>query len=202
MLNRFAAFMIAVCFLAISPAGAATHAETLRQAMNDFNYSVNVEWDQKDPAFYDAQMNRFQAVLSDLSAKGMSQKEMLLETKALVKDARTQAELEKTIQLIEANNLSPVETKKLVMEMIAQSQSRGASWSGDITWSIGPILALVLVIALVAGAAGPSTCGGEGQPECVTPACAYGYHYQCGGYYDQFGFYRIQIGCDYQWSCF
>lgn len=199
MLNRFFAFIVALSFLFTAPAGAATNAEALRQAMNDFNYAVNVEWDQQDQGFYDAQMNSFQAALSELSAKGMTQAEMLTEAKALVKDSRTAAELEKTLQLIEARSLSAAETKKLVMDMIAQSQSRGASWSGNLLWSVGPLVAIILVLALVGGS---SSCGGEGQPECVAPACAYGYYYQCGGYFDQFSIYRFQVGCSYAWSCF
>lgn len=199
-MSRLFALFLVVGFLASAPVGASTNAQTLRAAMDEFNYAVNVEWDQKDQAFYDAQMERFQTVLSDLSKQGMTQKEMLTEAQALVKDSRTAAELEKTLQLIEANNLSSAESRKLVMEMIAQSHSRGANWSGDILWTVGPILALVLVIAVLAS--GSSSCGGEGQPECPVNTCNYGYHYQCFNYYDQFGIFRIMSGCDFVWSCF
>lgn len=202
MLNRFFAFLLIIGFLGSAPVGASTNAETLRAAMDDFNFAVNVEWDQKDQAFYDAQIVRFQEALNVLSAQGMTQKEMLTEAQALVKDSRTAAELQKTLQLIEANNLSSTETKKLVMEMIAQSQSRGANWSGDFAYAVGPLVALVLVIALVVGASGGSSCGGEGQPECPVNTCSYGYHYQCFNYYDQFGMYRFMSGCDFVWSCF
>lgn len=200
MFNRFFALILVIGFLGPAPVGASTNAETLRAAMNDFNFAVNVEWDQKDQAFYDAQMLRFQEVLNVLSLNGMTQKDMLTEAQSLIKDSRTSADLQKTLQLIEANNLSAAETKKLVMEMISQSQSRGANWSGDVLWTIGPILALVLVIAVVA--AGGSSCGGEGQTECPARTCSYGYHYQCYSYYDQFGFYRFMSGCDFVWSCF
>lgn len=198
MLSRFFAFVIVLCFLASSPVGASTHAATLRQAMNDFNYAVNVEWDQQDPAFYEAQMDRFQSVMGQLSAQGMTQVEMLNEAKSMVKDARTAAELEVTLQLIESRNLSSAETKKLVMDMMKSSHSRGASWSGSAMISVGVLVGVILLVALVGG---KPTCGGEGQLECATPACAYGYHYQCFNYYDQFGVFRLMSGCDYAWSC-
>jgi hypothetical protein len=197
MFTRGLTFVIAMSFMFSVPAGAATHADSLRSAMNELNYALNVEWDQKDPAFYDAQMNRFQSVMVELSAQGMTQEEMLLQAKGLVKDTRTAAELEKTLQLISANKLTNAEAKKLVMEMIAQSHSRGANWSGEIYMSLGTVIALVLVIAVLAGGGsgdGTSTGGGVNT-------CAYGYHYQCYSYFDQFGIYRWMSGCDFVWSC-
>lgn len=199
MLNRCAAFVIALAFLFTAPAGASTHAQTLAEAIKDFNYAINVEWDQKDPRFYEEQMNRFQAALSDLSTQGMTQAQMLTEARALVKDSQTAAELDRVLALVKANNLSDAEAKRMVMEMVTKSQNRGASWNGAFMINFGILIALVVVIAVLGG--GESTCGGEGQPECVTPTCTYGYFYQCGGYWDQFGIYRFQVGCDYQWSC-
>jgi len=199
MLNRFIVFLIAVCFLAAAPAGAASNATTLRQAMNDFNYSINVEWDQKDQAFYEAQMEKFQAAMSELSAKGMTQAQMIAEARAEIKDSQAAAQLDQAMQLVASNNMSQAETKRLVMDMMTKSQTRGASWGGGMLLNVGILVGLIVVIAVLGG---KSTCGGADQPECVAPACAYGYHYQCGGYFDQFGIYRFQVGCDYQWSCF
>lgn len=73
MLSRCAAFVIALAFLFTASAGASTNAQNLAEAIKDFNYAINVEWDQKDPRFYEEQMNRFQAALSDLSTQGMTQ---------------------------------------------------------------------------------------------------------------------------------
>ena len=116
-----------------------------------------------------------------------------------MKDAQALAELDRTLQLIEANNMSAAETNRLVMQMITKSQAQGASWSGGLVLNIGILVGLILVIALLGG---KSTCGGEGQPECTAIPCNYGYHLQCGGYYDLNGFYRFSTGCEYQWSCF
>lgn len=83
-------------------------ASTLKQSIDELNYALTVEWDQKDEAFLKSSIETFKR---DLAALGISQEELL----SIVASQ---------------NNMSEDEVMELIRATAHYKQ--GASWNGVI----------------------------------------------------------------------
>ncbi|MGE3609999.1 MAG: hypothetical protein AB7I27_10470 [Bacteriovoracaceae bacterium] len=183
----FAYFMIASLF--IVQANAAT-ANGLKAAYDELNYSLIVEWDQKDKGFYTEKMKEFSSVIRDLQAKGLTNSELLAFVKSEVKDARVARDLEATFNLIQLNKMSAADASKFMLDNMKNTRSTGASWNSEATYA----LAIILLIVAVASAG-----GGSSNP---APSYACTSYYVCSPvcYYDYYWGYTCYDDCYY--SCY
>jgi hypothetical protein len=111
------------------------HASTqngLKAAFDEMNYSLTVEWDQKDKGFYETQLKKFTSVVRDLQKKGMTNAQMIEFAKGEVKDAKVAKDLETAFSMITINKMSSEEASQYMMESMKRSYSNGASWNGDV----------------------------------------------------------------------
>ena len=187
MIKKFFVTFMAFAFITVQ--ANATTNNSLKAAFDSLNYSLSVEWDQKDRAFYDAKMREFTAQVTELQAQGVTNAQLAEFALTQVKDQRLASELNTAFTMIQLNNLSQADARKMVLETVAKSQTRGASWSSD-TLLIGGIIVLVLVVALAA-AGGARTGGGAGCYE----------DYVCYDYYDSWGYYWYS-DCYYETFCY
>lgn len=184
MLKKF--FMSFVAFALVTvQAQAATH-NSLKAAFDELNYSLSIEWDQKDRAFYDAQMKEFQARIGALQAQGLTNTELVEFAKSQVKNEAMARDIDTTFSMIQINRMSVTEANTLVRDLVRNSYSTGASWNSSTTLLGG--LAILLLIAAVASAAGGGVYG-----------CDSGY--ACYDYYDSWGYY-LYTDCGYGNSCY
>jgi hypothetical protein len=193
MFKKFLA--LALCFVVTSVHASALSQNNLKTAFDDLSYSLSVEWDQKDKAFYNAEMKKFQDQVATLQANGMSNQELVEFTKSQLKDEKMAKDLEVAFNMISLNKLSASDARKLVLDTVGKSYSRGASWNGAGTVIVAAAVVLILVVALAASSGGNVNVNTNTyQPYCYD-------QYNCYDYYDSWGYYWY-TDCFYQTYCY
>ncbi len=181
MFKKLFTLMIAVAFTTTT--AFANPNSGLKAAFDELNYSLTVEWNQTDKAFYDAQMKKFSNTIKELQAKGLTNNDLIAFVKAEVKDAKIARDMETAFTMIQLQKMSQSDAANYMTETMKKSYSVGASWNGDAVLYIG-LGVLLLVVALSASAGGSSSGGSNG-----------------GGYYCQ-DVYVCDTYCynDYYWG--
>lgn len=179
MFKKFLVSFVAFALLTVN-----VHASTkdgLKTAFDELNYSLTVEWDQKDKAFYAEHMKKFTTTLRELQANGLSNEELVAFVKSEVKNEKVAKDLETTFNLISINKMNSQDASKYMVESMKRSYSSGANYRGDVAVILGAVGILFIAAAIiVAAAAGtPSSGGGYSctqQYVCDT-TCYYDYYY-------------------------
>ena len=186
---RFVSLLVAFCFSLNVMASTGTIQE-LERHMDDYQYALSVEWDQKDQAFYEAQSKIFFEKMSKLiSEQGLSQEEVLKMVEAKSKNKVALEALKLKLSVL-SKNATPEELANIVKEASKDLYSQGASWNGEVVFSVA--LGLVLVGALVYSiwwSATHECVAYENRYVCVEDTnCYYSGGSVSGGYqYDMWG---------------
>ncbi len=122
----------------------------MKAVFDELHYALSVEWDQKDPAFYQAQMEKFSA---SVKAANVSNQALIEETLSQVKDEKLAKELRTAFTMISINKMSSSEAQSYVRDVMNKSYSRGASWNGSGGMVVG-LLVILVIVAAVALASG------------------------------------------------
>ncbi len=166
----------------------------LKAAFDELNYSLTVEWNQKDKAFYDAQMKKFNATLKELQAKGLTNAELIAFVKSEVKDAKVAKDMETAFTMIQLQKMNASQAANYMTETMKRSYSVGASWNGDAALYIGlGVLLVVVALSLAAGGVSGTGNGGGGYCEEFYVCDTYCYN-------DYFWGYTCEDDCFY--SCY
>lgn len=164
---------------------------TLKAAFDDLNYSLSVEWNQTDKAFYNAEMEKFTKEVKSLQAAGLTNAELVDFAKAQVKDERVSKELDTVYSMVTLNKMNPDEARTFALETVSKSYSQGANFSSGAGLLVGSILLVAIVAAVIAGGGNISVNNGYG---CYN-------EYVCQDYYDYWGYY-MYTDCYYQNYCY
>ncbi len=164
----------------------------LKSAFDELNYSLTVEWNQKDKAFYDAQMNKFKASVKALQSNGLTNAELIEFVKAEVKDAKVARDMETAFNMIQLQKMSSSEAANYMTETMKKSYSTGASWNGDAVLYIG-LGVLIVVVALAAAAGGYSGGSSNGGGYCEEVYVCDTYCYN-----DYYWGYTCEDNCGYE----
>ncbi len=156
MLKKLVTLMIAVSLFTVQ-AQAATQSG-LKAAFDELNYSLSVEWNQTDKAFYEAQVQKFVGVVRDMKAKGLSNEDMMAFAKNEIKDGNAAKSIETAFNMININKMDAQEASNYMMETMKKTYSRGASFEGEVLMYLG---IGVLVVALAVAASVGTTSGGS-----------------------------------------
>ena len=192
MLKKLITLMM-VFAITTTSAFANSHAG-LKTAFDELNYSLTVEWNQKDKAFYDAQMKKFNATLKELQAKGLTNAELIAFVKSEVKDAKVAKDMETAFTMIQLQKMNASQAANSMTETMKRSYSVGASWNGDAALYIGlGVLLVVVALSLAAGGVSGTGNGGGGYCEEVYVCDTYCYN-------DYFWGYTCEDDCFY--SCY
>lgn len=135
-------FLLSVCFSMQVTAGT---NNGLKDAFDELNYSLTVEWDQKDQAVFNTQSEKFTTELIKLQEAGLSNKDMMEFAITQIKDKALAKEIETTFSLVSINAMSPDEAQEHIKKAINKSYGQGASWSG-----VAVAGAIVFIIAIAA----------------------------------------------------
>ncbi len=186
MLKRLVSFMLLLSVFntyAVEASGT-----NLKEAFDSLNYSLSVEWDQKDKSFKTQKVQEFNAKVAELQAKGLTSSDLVDFAKSQVEDKNLKASMDRIFATVNINKLSAKEARKLVLDEINSSYEQGANWSG--TGSV-LITALVLVLVIAAVASGSSVG--------VAVGGCYDYYTECGyeTYCDFYGCYDEYVCYDY-----
>lgn len=164
---------------------------TLKELFDNLNYSLNVEWDQKDKAFYDAQIQKFTAEVKKLQSSGLSNQDLVEFAKSQVKNEKVAANIESALNLVQINKMKPEEARKFALESVSKSYSTGANYSSSGYYTIAAIVLVVALVAVVIAAGGNTTGGGYCDSDV----------YVCDDYYDSWGYY-LYSDCYYTTYCY
>jgi hypothetical protein len=191
VLKKLMTLMMALSIFTTT-AFASTHGG-LKTAFDELNYTLTVEWDQKDKDFYTEQMKKFSHSLRELQAQGLTNAQLVEFVKAEVKDERVARDLETAFNMISINKMSAQEANKYMVETMKRSYSTGASWNGS--GAVTVAVALLVVVAVIALASAGGSGGGGGYQGC------YNYWY-CNTYcyYDWWWGYTCYDDC--YWTCY
>lgn len=125
----------------------ATTGTSLKQAFDEFNYTVTVEWDQKDRTVYDQAVAKLKAKFAAAQAEGYNNGELL----DAIAEQSSNVALKKELQALrvqaELGLISKSEIEKRVQDAVSRSYARGASWNGEavLLGVVGLIVVLILV---------------------------------------------------------
>lgn len=189
MFKKFVTLLMVVSIFTGS--ATASSQNGLKAAFDELNYSLVVEWDQKDKDFYTQEMKKFSAKLRELQAKGLTNSQLMDFVKSEVKDQKVAKDLETAFNMISINKMSSEEASQYMVDTMKRSYSTGASWNGDVLLYAG--VALLLVAAAIA--LGGSSTGTGGGYYCSD-------YYVCDTvcYYDYVWGYTCYDDC--YWSCY
>ncbi len=208
---RFVSLLVAFCFSLNVMASTGTIQE-LERHMDEYQYALSVEWDQKDQAFYDAQTKIFFEKMSKLVSAGLTQEEVLQMVEAKTKNKAALEALKLKISLLSKNATSE-ELAEIVKQSSKDLYSEGASWNGEVVFSV--VIGLVVIGALAYSiwwSANHECVATENQYVCTQQSdCYYSGGTVGGGYsYDMWGNW-VQAGytcygpprsvCGYQDVC-
>lgn len=144
---KMIAIVLSLCFTFNVFAGTVSELE---KAFDAYNYAVTVEWDQKDPAFHEAQTKLLLEKITSLRNSGLSREEILATVEKKVANKEVFEALKLKLSLLKAG--SAEELALAVREASDDMYSQGASWNGNVAVWIFPAVILAVVIYVVATA--------------------------------------------------
>lgn len=200
MLKKFIAFMLILSIFTVQ--AHATAQEGLKAAFDELSYALEVEWDQKDKVFHEAQMKKFTSALRDLQSKGLTQSQLIEFAKSEVKNAQVAKDLETALNMIQINKMSTAEANQYIIDTMKKSYSTGASWNGEVfVYLAVGVLIVALAVAIASGSGSYSGGGYYGGSNCY-----YNDVYICDSYcyYDYWGYYTCYDDCYWtsQYTCY
>lgn len=182
---------------------AASPVQELERSLDAYQYSMQVEWDQKDQSVYSAKTEAFFAELGDLMKNGnVSKGDLIAMLEKKVTDKKAVASIKAQLSSVTSAD-SSAELAKILSENSDKFYSRGASWNGDVV-SIGLGVLVVGVLAYAIWWSATHECVAyENQYVCSSTGggyCggSYGGGYYSGGYYNCGPQY---VYCGYQDVC-
>jgi Glu-tRNA(Gln) amidotransferase subunit E-like FAD-binding protein len=173
MLSKILALLLTLSF--ICPAYSnVNHAASLKAAFDELNYSLTVEWDQKDEIFQQTQMKKFEDSLKELNRQGLSNAEMMELLTAELKNEQLAKNLEEAFRLVSINKMTPEQARELLNEVVKKSYASGSNWiSKNSLITVGAILTAVLIVVAIVvisvNVIQEGTCIGPVQELCTYP---------------------------------
>jgi Flp pilus assembly protein TadB len=177
-MKKFATGLLALSMAMVFPM-VQVHAQTttLDSAIDNLQYRLTVEWDQKDVGVQKKIMTDFASQLDQLKKQGVTDQEIFNSLSAKAFDAQTSKDLESLGKYAQANHLDQKQIRKLVVDYANKSQKMGTSWSSEAT--LGIALGILLVVVVVAALTGNvSVSSGYYYDSCYDDC-----------YYDYYGYY-------------
>jgi hypothetical protein len=141
---RIVSLLVAICFSFNVMASTGT-IQQLESSLNDYQYSLSVEWDQKDQAFYDAKTAEFFAKLDKLIKEDGLTKEEILAFAALKLNNKPLVDAIK-LKMSLFKNTSAEDLASMISESSKDMYAKGASWNGEI---IFPAIGVLIAVAIV-----------------------------------------------------
>lgn len=171
--------LLSLCLTFNVLAASGTVGELERQ-LDEYQYVMTVEWDQKDQAFQEKETKAFfEKISQSIQAGGVSKESILALASSKIKNEKALAALKLKLSLL-SDVSSPAELAKVLKENSKEFYGQGASWNGDI---VTPMI-IVGVVALVAYAvwfSATHTCvQWEERWECETTDTEYSSTTSCG----------------------
>lgn len=147
MFSKFITLVVAFSMFSVS--AMATSHDGLKAAFEEFNYSISVEWDQRDESFLEAKKMELSQAIGALEAQGMTRNELITFAKSQIKDADLAKSLDSVLGAVALNTMTTAEAHDLMIKAMEKSLSLGANWNSTIIITpIGLVILLLVIIAI------------------------------------------------------
>ena len=143
---KFITWIVIFCLTTHAMAG--TIREGLETAMNEFEYEMVVEWDQKDVAKAEAFTQKFSSKLEALFQQGLTNRELMKYVESRVVDKRQLAAIQASAALSAEGGASARHMATVLRDNMDKFGERGASWTGGVAYA-AVITGLVAIAALI-----------------------------------------------------
>lgn len=143
---KFLTWILIFCFA--SQAMASTIREGLEAAMNEYEYEMVVEWDQKDAVKAQEFTQKFTEKLEALYQQGLSNDEVMKYIETRIVDKKQLASIQASAALSAKGGSSAQNIAQALQENMEKFGHRGASWTGGVAYA-AVISGLLIVGALI-----------------------------------------------------
>lgn len=148
MLRTILSFLM--IFSVIVGQASAASQTGLKNAFDELSYSLNVEWDQEDMAFYNAQKDKFAA---EVKAQGISPEQLVEILNEEITDVQTRRDIVEAFHLVKTKNMTQEEAQEYILKVLSQTYVEGAHWNplskvGNFFKTAGIVALSVVVIIL------------------------------------------------------
>jgi len=145
-----AAVRFALMALLLSSQVMASSGAGFKEAIDELNYSLTVEWDQADQGFYEKQKDAFSQKLLELSEQGMTNEELIQQALRQIKDETLKRDVELLFSRLMKEEIGQESLNIFTQTLSEGMYSNGASWNGRATViTIVAIVAVATVAAIV-----------------------------------------------------
>jgi hypothetical protein len=139
--------LVAFCFTMNVFAASGTINE-LSVVMDDYQYAMTVEWDQKDMAFKSKQLELLSARMGELFKDGLTAQDVNVLIENRFKNSQV-AEAAKIKLALMGDKITPANVVDLLKTSSTDIYSNGASWNGDVQYFVwGGVIIAIIAIAV------------------------------------------------------
>jgi hypothetical protein len=142
---RFISSLLILCFSFNVMSSTGTIQE-LEKALDNYQYSMTVEWDQKDQAFVAETTEEFYSSVSELMDRGLTQQDLM---SVIAKKVRHPKDLE-ALKIHMSTLIGKTSTTSELAQVIAQNSknlyANGASWDGSVIITGAVVVAIVGIL--------------------------------------------------------
>jgi hypothetical protein len=142
---RVISLLLSLCFTFNVMASTGTVQE-LEKAIDEYQFAMTVEWDQKDQSFVKKTTDAFYGNLSELMERGLTQEEVMNVISQKTKNPKDIEVLKLKLKSLAGNAHSSSDLAQAIAENSKLLYSNGASWDGSVIITGG---VLVVVAALI-----------------------------------------------------
>jgi hypothetical protein len=146
MRKKLLSLVILLCF-SLNSFASTNGVKVLERILNDYQYTITVDWDQKDQIFYERETQKFFTQMKDVIEKdGLTQEEVLSLVEKKLIDKKAAEALKLKFSLI-SNINSSEELGRALQSETKSMYAKGASWNGEVVIITGIIVVAFAVLA-------------------------------------------------------
>lgn len=173
---------ILICFVFSFNVMASPLSE-IEKSLDDYNYAMTVEWDQKDAKFFEEKTEAFYEAIRLGMENGVTQNDLLALAESKVKSQQDLAALKLKLTLLSREANSSHELADILKNNSAGFYHRGASWDGETWGTIGWVALGVALLGYAIWFASKYECvASERRRDCETKKRSNGSEYKDCGY--------------------
>lgn len=144
---RILSALIAFCFTMNVFASTGALKE-LESALDEYQYSMTVEWDQKDEAFKARQIDALTSQVDKLFKKGLAVQDVNLLVEKRFQNSKVAEAVKMKLSLL-GNKVTPANVAQVLKDNSIELYQQGASWNGEAPFFISVGVSIVAIIAIL-----------------------------------------------------
>ncbi len=142
---KFFSWWLCLC-LSMNVLASTNSLQALEKGMDDYNFALTVEWDQKDKDFYNQKTEIFFKQVREAISEGVTKDELLTLVKSRTKNPKALEAIQLKMDILSNQADSQKELAELLRISSQEFYHQGASWNGDVALYTGfGILAAALL---------------------------------------------------------